>query len=75
MLAELRKLPGHRFWPLDFDFTEAATEFEDRFFGHQQVTDLYLLALALRKKGKLVTLDRGISALAGPEYAESVVLL
>lgn len=29
--------------------------------GHQQVTDLYLLALAVARGGRLVTFDRGIS--------------
>jgi predicted nucleic acid-binding protein len=28
--------------------------------GHRQITDAYLVALAIRNKGKLATLDRGI---------------
>jgi predicted nucleic acid-binding protein len=31
--------------------------------GHQQVTDAYLLGLALHRKGKLVTLDSSIASL------------
>jgi hypothetical protein len=31
--------------------------------GHQQVTDAYLLGLAMHKKGKLATTDRAILAL------------
>jgi uncharacterized protein len=75
MLAALTTLPGHQFWPIDFNFAEAAAPFEARFFGHQQVTDIYLLALAIRNKGKLVTLDRGIAALAGSEYLEDILVL
>lgn len=75
MLAEITKLPGHQFWPLAFCFTEAVVGLEDRFFGHQQVTDLYLLALAIRNKGRLVTLDHGIAGLAGREYQRYVALL
>jgi toxin-antitoxin system PIN domain toxin len=75
MLTELRKLPGHQFWPLDLDFVEASAEFEERFYGHQQVTDLYLLALSVRNRGKLATLDRGIGVLAGQKYAKNVALL
>lgn len=33
----------------------------DRLLGHRQVTDAYLLALAVRMDGRLVTLDRRIS--------------
>jgi hypothetical protein len=75
MLEEITKLPGHQFWPLEFNFSEAVVGFEDRFFGHQQVTDLYLLALVVRNKGSLVTLDHGIAALAGRGYQKHLVLL
>jgi hypothetical protein len=34
-----------------------------RLAGHQQVTDAYLLGLAVHKKGKLATMDRAILAL------------
>lgn len=75
MLAALRALPGHQFWPIEFGFEEAVAPFAERFFGHQQVADVYLLALAIRKRGKLVTLDRGLTFLAGDEFARHVVLL
>jgi len=39
------------------------------------VTDAYLLGLAIRNKGRLVTLDRGIAALAGSEFAHHVTVL
>jgi uncharacterized protein len=32
--------------------------------GHQQITDAYLLALASRHRGKLVTLDSALAGLA-----------
>lgn len=75
MLSELTGLPGHLFWPVDLSFTEAVSGFEERFFGHQQVTDIYLLALAVRNQGKLVTLDRGVTTMAGERYSGNVVLL
>lgn len=53
----------HEFWPDNLDLCEALRPFAARLVGHQQVTDAYLLALALRKKGKLATLDRGILSL------------
>jgi toxin-antitoxin system PIN domain toxin len=75
LLAGLTDRPGHRFWGIDLNFRTAAELFGNRVVGHQQVTDAYLLALAVSKKGQLVTLDRGIKALAGPDYAGHVVVL
>jgi len=75
ILSELRALPGHQFWPLDFGYADAVKPIEERFFGHQQVTDAYLLALAMRNKGKLVTQDRGVLFLAGAGLADNVLLL
>jgi hypothetical protein len=65
MLRVLTKLPGHRFWTMDVNFIEAIEPVEERLFGHQQVTDAYLLGLAIKKKGKLATFDRGLKILAG----------
>jgi uncharacterized protein len=75
MLAELTSVSGHEFWPLDFGFASAANSYANRFFGHQQVTDIYLLALAVRNKGRLATLDRGLESLAGEEFRKSVTVL
>ncbi len=37
--------------------------------GHQQVTDAYLLALAIHHKGRLATLDRKLTALFSEKTA------
>lgn len=50
--------PMHQFWPDDLRIPEALANFEGRIFGHQQLTDAYLLALAIHRKAKLATLDR-----------------
>jgi uncharacterized protein len=55
--------PAHRFWGDEIGFAEAVQPFADRLLGHQQVTDAYLLGLAIHKKGKLVTMDQAILAL------------
>lgn len=75
MLADICRQPGHRFWPLDITLAEAVQPFQEKLVGHRQVTDAYLLGLAIRHKGRLVTLDRGIAALAGDEFARYVTLL
>jgi toxin-antitoxin system PIN domain toxin len=68
MLGALTKLPGHAFWTMDVGIADAVENLQDRLFGHQQVTDAYLLGLAIRKKGKLVTLDRAVKNLAGAQF-------
>ena len=50
-------------WADELGFIQALERFHPRLAGHQQVTDAYLLGLAIRKKGKLATMDRGVLAL------------
>ena len=54
--------PAHRFWGVDITFAEAVRGFQERLVGHQQITDAYLLGLALHKKGRLATLDQSMAA-------------
>lgn len=55
--------PAHRFWTEDLEVTAALAHFGRRLLGHQQVTDAYLLGLAIHKKGRLATLDTSLSSL------------
>ena len=52
-----------------------AKPFQERLFGHQQITDAYLLGLAVRESGVLVTLDKAIRYMAGPKYAKHLLVL
>jgi toxin-antitoxin system PIN domain toxin len=55
--------PHHRYWRDDAGFLDTVRDLAGQIQGHRQVTDAYLVGLALRHQGRLVTLDRGISAL------------
>lgn len=55
--------PTHKFWSDDIGFIEATKALGSKLVGHQQVTDAYLLGLAMHRKGKLVTMDRAIAAM------------
>lgn len=57
-LAALRALPGHHFWPDDISLMDSQRVDMTRLLSHAQVTDSYLLALALAHGGQLATLDR-----------------
>lgn len=57
------KLPGHRFWPADISLSHAASLVGQRLTGHRQITDMYLLGLAIHNRGRLATLDRALKAI------------
>jgi hypothetical protein len=63
LLSENLKHRYHRFWSDDISFGEAVESFQGRVVGHRQVSDAYLLGLAIHKKGTLATLDRAVMAL------------
>jgi len=58
--------PTHQFWPDDVRLGDALEILEKPPVGHQQITDAYLLALAIHKKGRLATLDRSVTELLHP---------
>ena len=53
LLKAIMERPGHRFWPMDITLSEAVQPFQNRLVGHRQVTDAYLLGLAIKNKGRL----------------------
>jgi len=61
IVAQLRTLPGHVFWPDDISLV--GTEHVDaaQILTSAQVTDSYLLALAVAHGGRLATFDRRLS--------------
>ena len=74
-LRQLTGQPGHVFWRDDPDYLEATEKIFSRLQGHRQITDAYLLGLAIHRGGKLVTLDRGIRQIAGDEFAGRVEII
>ena len=64
----------HAFWPDALPVAEAVTFTGVRLMGHQQVTDAYLLGLAIHRGGMLATLDQRIAALTEPKSAERKAL-
>lgn len=70
VLAANTAAKDHCFWPDEMAFAEAVAFTGLRLVGHQQVTDAYLLGLALRRGGLLATLDQSIAALTEPKSPE-----
>lgn len=75
-LAEARASRFHEFWPADVSLLDAATAHPSRIHGPRQVTDVYLLALAVRHSGRFVTFDAAVAraAVSGAEARHLVVL-
>jgi hypothetical protein len=51
---------GHSFWPDDLSFRDARLLEAPASLSHRQLTDVYLVALAVRHGGCLATFDRTI---------------
>jgi toxin-antitoxin system PIN domain toxin len=56
----------HEFWPCSVSLLDAAQIDRTRIHGPRQVTDAYLLALAVEHGGRFVTFDRSIPLSAVP---------
>ncbi|HEY0940448.1 MAG TPA: TA system VapC family ribonuclease toxin [Steroidobacter sp.] len=59
-LAMAKATEYYRFWPDDVSLTDAEVFSSGELLGPKQITDRYLLALAVRNNGRLVTFDQGI---------------
>ena len=51
----------HEFWHDDISLLDAKVADATRIHGPRQLTDLYLLALAVRHEGRFVTFDRSVA--------------
>ena len=54
----LCEVPGHHFWTEDISILQILEP--EAIITHAQITDVYLLGLAIHRKGKLATLDQRI---------------
>jgi toxin-antitoxin system PIN domain toxin len=75
ILQALKGYPGYWYWEIDESWVTLTAPFAARIFGHQQVTDAYLLGLAIKRQGVLVTFDKGIQYMAGEEFSQNVLVL
>jgi len=75
ILQALKGQTNYWYWEIDKSWVELTAPFAARISGHQQVTDAYLLGLAIKEKGILVTFDKGIQYMAGAEFSQNVLIL
>jgi predicted nucleic acid-binding protein len=67
---------SHEFWADDLSVLDSNAVDASRVHGPRQLTDVYLLALAVAHKGRLVTFDTAIplEAVSGAQRKHLVVL-
>jgi toxin-antitoxin system PIN domain toxin len=75
-LADQIAATDHQFWPDDISITDTSLFDHGRILGPNQVPDVYLLGLAVKNGGRLVTFDCGLplAAVRGAEASHVVAL-
>jgi toxin-antitoxin system PIN domain toxin len=73
LLERMCAFPGHQFWEDSVSLRDA-TVFPE-LPGSKHLTDIYLLALAVAKGGKLATLDRRIDPATVPGGGQAYFLI
>ena len=74
VLMQLAKHPGYRYLPIAADWQTLCGPFFPRLYGTKQVTDAYLLGLAVREGLVLTTFDKALLHLAGEHQSHVLVL-
>ena len=75
ILQMLKDQAGFHYWEINRSWVDLTAPFSRRIVGHEQITDAYLLGLAIEQNGYLVTFDRAIVSLAGDEFGKYIRLL
>jgi toxin-antitoxin system PIN domain toxin len=75
MLRRHTESARHCFWPDSLTLAELDQRLGSRIKGPSQITDAYLLALAMQHQGRMVSFDYRMEALAPPGSTEREALL
>ena len=75
MLGRFCSQPDHRFWSEDFSLLDSARVNHGQITSTAQITDTYLLALAVRNRGRLATFDRRLSVRAVEGGEEALLII
>lgn len=76
MLRRSTATPAHAFWADDLSVLDAQVFDASFLHGHRQLTDVYLLGLAVRHGSRLVSFDQRVplSAVPGASAGQLVLL-
>ena len=74
-LRQATSAPDHYFWPDSISLCDETLFAYDQILTAKHLTDLYLLALAVKHKARLVTFDQGITMSAVREVKSEHLLV
>ncbi len=75
LLTRITALPQHQFWQDSIPLDDAVIFQKGQLLGHRQITDAYLLSLAIHNNGRLVSFDKGIQALDKAAAKNNLLIL
>ena len=75
LLESMLAHPNHVFWPDALSWTEHAVLEPQLLLHHGQITDTYLLALAVHHRGRVVSLDARMTTLPVPSGEKALCLI
>lgn len=73
-LESLAGHPGYHYHPIAHNWSTLTKPFFHRLYGHKQVTDAWLLGMAIQDGLVLATFDRAILHMAGEHQAHVLLL-
>jgi toxin-antitoxin system PIN domain toxin len=74
MISRIAERPGYSYQPISADWRTLCAPFNKRVFGHNQVTDAFLLGVAMRGGLVVATFDKAMLHLAR-EFGNHVLML
>lgn len=74
-LAEASAQTLHEFWADDISLLDARLVDSKRIHGPRQLTDVYLLALAVRRNGRFITFDESVPSEAVAGFKKNNLLI
>ena len=75
LLQRLRSLPGHLFWEDSISIADSQSLPSLQGVTAKQLTDIYLLALAVHHGGRMATLDANVAPSPVPGGSQALVLV
>jgi uncharacterized protein len=75
LMMMAKEATNHEFWPDSVSLLNPALFNADAFTQHGQITDCYLLALAVKNNGRLLSLDQAIKTATGVGFKLTHLLL
>lgn len=75
LLRELMKAPGFGYTLLPDSWLNLSAPYLWQLQGHKQITDAYLMGVAIQENAVLVTLDTRIESWASPKYDRHLLSL